>query len=772
MFYSRGYFSFLMILFIILALVTPTMTPVAAQNQAPPTPPAKEKQAQVYNVHLPLIQRGSNNGSQMELQLPPDDPERGMIYAGLERNMNGPCRFAFQLQGTDFCTHGPDPAPRGVNIRQRTEPLDFTGRAAQEAVAVCDSDGVSGNRVQVMYVRAADKPDRYNQYVASIRSWANGADQIYYDSAVEVGSPRRIRFVHDANCIISVLNVVLTASGDDSFSNTVNQLVALNYNQTNRKYMIFMDANLVCGVGSYISDDSAGAGNSNNFGPSYGRTDNGCWDASTPAHELNHNLGGVQDSAPNSSLGGHCVDEYDVMCYSDEPYYPAMQTICNNEAYADRLDCNHNDYYHPNPPAGSYLATHWNTANNQFLFNPNSPPSICTIYTSTDVPKAIPDLGTVTSTLAVADVGTLTDVNVKNLRISHTYNSDLKVYLISPAGTEVELFTNVGQGSSNFIDTALDDSSLQLIANGAAPFTGTYRPEGWLNAFSAENQNGTWQLRVSDGAAQDTGQLTAWSLELCRPATGNASITLAVDAQPNHSQNFRFTGTLNGAFYLDDDAGTANADAVYNNAVTVSKPAGSYTAIATAYTNWFLTGITCTPSSAVNVTLASRTVTINATAGASINCTFTQQRASTVRAVKYNDINNSGARNSTEPYLSGWTMTLYDAQNNLLASGVTDTNGRVDFSGRLPGAYKVCETLTAGWSNTQPRTLDPVLGKPCRTVTTQPGATATLNFGNRAIVAAAQGSAASQETMEDSLEGITMSIEEEAWRESPEEVAP
>lgn len=780
-----------------------TPTPLPAQLETTPTPPTQEEKTQTNKVHLPLIQSNGDNREVVELQLPPDNPEKGMIYDGLERNLNGPCRFLFQVKGMSFCTHGPDPAPRGVDVRQRTEPIDFTGRAAQEAVAVCDGDGVSGNRVQVMYVRASDKPDRYNEYLASMRQWANEADQIYYDSAADVGTPRRIRFVHDASCVISVLNIVLSANGDDNFSNTTSQLSALGYNLSNRKYMIFMDANVLCGIGGMYLDDSAGANNNNNFGPSYGRTDNGCWGAHTVAHELNHNLGGVQDSAPNSTQAGHCFDEKDVMCYFDSPNSPPMQNICTDSLYENRLDCNHNDYYHPNPPAGSYLATHWNTANNQFLINTSLPPPTptptptatatpipgCIVYNSTDVPKTITDLTTVTSNLNVAGTGTLTDVNLRNLRISHTYNADLNVYLVSPAGTQVELFTAIGGDSNDFINTWLDDAAAQSIANGVAPYTGVYRPEGLLSALNGQNRNGTWQLRITDTADQDSGQLTAWALELCinaptptasptptrtptrTPTPSNATITIAVDAQPNHSQNFRFTGTLSGAFFLDDDAGATNADATYNSSVTVIKPAGSYTAIASAYTNWFLTAITCTPNNAATVNLGTRTVTINATAGATINCTFVQQRAATVRAVKYNDLNGNGTRNSTEPYLSGWTMTLYDGQNNLLTSGVTDVNGRVNFNGWLPGAYKVCETLTSGWINTQPSALDPVLGRPCRSVTAQPGATTTLNFGNRVQVAV-QGATAPQKAAEDPLEGITTVIEEAALTESPEDAAP
>jgi hypothetical protein len=79
-----------------------------------------------------------------------------------------------------------------------------------------------------------------------------------------------------------------------------------------------------------------------------------------------HNLGGVQNDAPHASGGWHCVDEFDIMCYSDTPSYPLMHYLCPASQEV-LLDCNHDDYYHTNPPADSYLATHWNVANSAFL---------------------------------------------------------------------------------------------------------------------------------------------------------------------------------------------------------------------------------------------------------------------------------------------------------------------------------------------------------------------------------------------------------------------
>ena len=122
--------------------------------------------------------------------------------------------------------------------------------------------------------------------------------------------------MHDASCVPSVRDVTLTPTGDDSLTNTQTDLAALGYNRTDRKYMVFVDANVYCGIGSFRDDDPPGAGQPQQRRPVVrphrhrllGRP-------SVAAHELMHNLGGVQLSAPHSSGGWHCIDEYDRMCY-------------------------------------------------------------------------------------------------------------------------------------------------------------------------------------------------------------------------------------------------------------------------------------------------------------------------------------------------------------------------------------------------------------------------------------------------------------------------
>ena len=154
----------------------------------------------------------------------------------------------------------------------------------------------------------------------------------------------------------------------------LNAVRAAGYTRTDRKYLQFVDASVYCGIGGFAGDTRKSDANRSNTGPEYARADNGCWTAGVAAHELGHTLGAVNNNAPNGSGFAHCADEWDVMCYKDDPSM-VIRTVCTDRAHDQRLDCNHDDYYHTNPPAGSYLANYYNVADNLFLINPGTAPS-------------------------------------------------------------------------------------------------------------------------------------------------------------------------------------------------------------------------------------------------------------------------------------------------------------------------------------------------------------------------------------------------------------
>ena len=266
------------------------------------------------------------------------------------------------------CTHGGDPAPPGFSITRGVQPLSQAQARRASAEVVCEGDGEIGSRVQVLYGHASNVASRYNAFLASFRAWAADADTMLDASAAETGGSRHWRLA-TTGCIIDVTEVTLSPSGDDTFDNTISELQAQGYDRADRKYLIFVDTTSagICGIGTLWGDDTPSQANWNNFGPSYARVDAGCWNGHTAAHEMMHNLGGVQLSSPNTSGGFHCIDEYDIMCYSDSPYYPSMRYDCPQSVHENRFDCGHNDYFDTNPANGSYLSQHWNAANNQFL---------------------------------------------------------------------------------------------------------------------------------------------------------------------------------------------------------------------------------------------------------------------------------------------------------------------------------------------------------------------------------------------------------------------
>lgn len=274
------------------------------------------------------------------------------------------------LPKSGLCTHGGDPAPPGFDVDQRVRALSPAKvRAATAGTeSACTDDGTSGNRVQALYVHAEGTANRYGQYSGSFQAWLAGADQILLASAAEAGGARRFRFVMTGGCQVDVQQVALPASAVASFDQMLQALQQRGFNRQDRFYFSFVDATNTgyCGLGTLSSDDRPGQENLNNRGPSYSRVDSGCWGEVAIAHELMHNLGGVLNSAPHSTGYGHCIDDFDVMCYQDGTSRQ-VQIVCADSALDYRYDCGKDDYFHPNPAPGSYLDLHWNTANSSFL---------------------------------------------------------------------------------------------------------------------------------------------------------------------------------------------------------------------------------------------------------------------------------------------------------------------------------------------------------------------------------------------------------------------
>jgi hypothetical protein len=244
----------------------------------------------------------------------------------------------------------------------------------------CIGDGISGSRVQAIYAVPADRTDRSAMVIPTIRStYAPQVDWQLNQSAAETGGEAHPIFVTEPSsdgtgCQLAVPVVRLSAAADDSYSAMLEQLQALGYDRTDRKYLIWMDSTVVCGFGSMRSDNTPGQSNENNGSvTAYARVDSSCW-GFAEGHELMHTLGAVQQGAPHASADGHCWDEPDNLCYDDERYGPADEvTLCPGRSNW-LFDCNHDDYFYAGtPPPSNWLATHWNVWNSRWLLRATLP---------------------------------------------------------------------------------------------------------------------------------------------------------------------------------------------------------------------------------------------------------------------------------------------------------------------------------------------------------------------------------------------------------------
>lgn len=271
--------------------------------------------------------------------------------------------------GSTVLTHGFDAD------REDTAPAPA---ATTESPIVCAP--TTKPHFQAIVARPHDGPDRLAQLQPMVRTAIERASA-FMDAEAKALSPTaraRYRMACGADGMSVDAVALPTSATSDTFSTIVNDLRALGYSNRNAKYLIFYDdcfavKNLVVqgldspcftgGIGTIRADDRASSSNSNNYGLSYavdagGLGTNPSW--STLLHESGHNMGVVQLSAPNTTGAYHCIDGDDVMCYADGGPRSAEfnPVVCPDLAW----DCRHDDYFHPTPPADSYLATHWNLA--------------------------------------------------------------------------------------------------------------------------------------------------------------------------------------------------------------------------------------------------------------------------------------------------------------------------------------------------------------------------------------------------------------------------
>ncbi|MCB9213498.1 MAG: HYR domain-containing protein [Alteromonas sp.] len=153
---------------------------------------------------------------------------------------------------------------------------------------------------------------------------------------------------------------------------------------------------------------------------------------------------------------------------------------------------------------GNFVVTVGNAAPPANACATNLPAAIDENLPPTEAPASIADSGIIGVDYVLDQV---------SLDITHTFDGDLDIELISPAGTVLLLSDQNGGGGDNYTGTIFQDGGADITA-ASAPFTGIFEPEGGTFAatYGGEDINGDWTLRVTDNFGGDQGTLDTFCI--------------------------------------------------------------------------------------------------------------------------------------------------------------------------------------------------------------------------------------------------------------------
>jgi hypothetical protein len=284
--------------------------------------------------------------------------------------------------GTDSAAVGTGPAAKLPRALAKSLPKSWCGpeTAGDDTVHELDNGGYKEHAV---YMIPSDGVDRFAHYAPGIQADAFGASAL-----LETTYARAIRFDMGTACGPEYLDITVVrmpystaqlqaaaSSGTGTFDMVTGALNAAglqtikpsdSYQQAGartRNWVVWFDGPApagTCGQASIYDDPTRAPTNLNNFGGKVAvvfRSGDGFCSSNAVRHEIGHNLGALQPSAPHAFDGSHCNDAIeDTMCYSNSPQ------VANGQRGLF-FDYKNDDYW---DPAGGALP--WWTVNlNRFL---------------------------------------------------------------------------------------------------------------------------------------------------------------------------------------------------------------------------------------------------------------------------------------------------------------------------------------------------------------------------------------------------------------------
>jgi hypothetical protein len=276
-------------------------------------------------------------------------------------------------------------------------PTTWCGSQRSTDDAIHAAFPLSGAQVKVVYAYAADRTNDSSVWSDSLQGNVSNIERYL---ALQSGGRRALRFDMGTDCGPQYVDIQVVALPNvreyyrDNFSRVATAVRAqVDFTHGPRNVFVLADDltdQNVYGTGEvFPTADQPGPTNAHNDGDfaaimwvRSNTTPNASgWQPTVALHEMTHNLGGVAWSAPHTShpsngdpndgTYSHCWDGQDVMCYDDGPgkahAYETFHCPLASGAIPQTYDCGHDDYYDPAPAPSTYLATHWNVYDSDFM---------------------------------------------------------------------------------------------------------------------------------------------------------------------------------------------------------------------------------------------------------------------------------------------------------------------------------------------------------------------------------------------------------------------
>uniref|UniRef100_UPI002B487BBB cadherin domain-containing protein n=1 Tax=Aeromonas caviae TaxID=648 RepID=UPI002B487BBB len=334
--------------------------------------------------------------------------------------------------------------------------------------------------------------------------------------------------------------------------------------------------------------------------------------------------------------------------------------------------------------------------------------------------QAITDFSTTDYRLYVDSDASAADLLSLGFNIQHSYDSDLVISLIAPDDSSIMLVYQRGASGNNFIDTVIAPGG-SALADGSAPFTGTFTPE---QAFSnlTGGARGVWTLRIADEAQADVGYLQGWniqftdysgsmgptSIDAALPVITSADMATAIDENSNVGQTVYIAAATdaNNITYslkaVDDHAAfsinsSTGAVTLSTNPDYETKASYSFTVVATdaagnASEQVVTLGVNNLDDTAPTITSAATATAISENSGAG-------QVVYTVTSTDTDDVVTGSTSYSIKP---GADAALFSID---ATTGAVTLTGNPDYENKASYSFTVVATDAAGNASEQTVTL-------------------------------------------------------------------